>query len=422
MDENLSLAIIITFLIMCSAYFSGTETAFTKFNRIKMKNEAAGGNKRAKLVLKLSEDYDKLLSTILVGNNIVNILSTSLATVLFTNIFGQSGVTVATAVMTVTVLIFGEITPKSVAGDASMSISKAAAPLLRIIMIVLTPVNFLFGLWKKLISKFLNLKNVDKITDEEIVSMVEEATQDGNFDEKSGGLIINAIEFDEVFVRDICTPRPNIVAIRDTYTVEEITEVFQECGYSRLPVYHKTIDDVSGFINQKDFFKHVINSDKEIKDIIHPILLVAPTMSISKLMSEFQRKHIHIAVIIDEFGGIQGLITLEDILEELVGEIWDEHDKVVPDIKKINEQEYIVLGTANLDKVLEEFDINIEEEHLSVNGWVADQIGSIPKVGDTVVYENLIITVTRANKRRAIEVKIKVTNKPEEEKTDEKID
>jgi len=299
-----------------------------------------------------------------------------------------------------------------------MSISKAAAPLLRIIMIVLTPVNFLFGLWKKLISKFLNLKNVDKITDEEIVSMVEEATQDGNFDEKSGGLIINAIEFDEVFVRDICTPRPNIVAIRDTY----ITEVFQECGYSRLPVYHKTIDDVSGFINQKDFFKHVINSDKEIKDIIHPILLVAPTMSISKLMSEFQRKHIHIAVIIDEFGGIQGLITLEDILEELVGEIWDEHDKVVPDIKKINEQEYIVLGTANLDKVLEEFDINIEEEHLSVNGWVADQIGSIPKVGDTVVYENLIITVTRANKRRAIEVKIKVTNKPEEEKTDEKID
>ncbi len=421
MDENLSdnlpLMIVIALLIMGSAYFSATETAFTKFNRIKMKNEAALGDKRAKLVMKLADNYDNLLSSILIGNNIVNIFSTSLATVLFTNLFGESGVTVATAVMTVLVLIFGEITPKSVANDAAISVSKFSAPFISFISIILTPANFIFGLWKKLINKFLHLRNSDEITEEEIVSIVEEATQEGNIDEKSGGLIINAIEFDDVFVRDICTPRPNVVAIRDSYSADEIMQTFEECGFSRLPVYHKTIDDVYGFINQKDFFRYMINSKKELSEIVHPIILAAPTMSIANMMSEFQKKHTHIAGIIDEFGGFAGLVTLEDILEELVGEIWDEHDKVVPDMRKTDEGEYIVLGTANLDRVLEKFEIEGgDDEHVSINGFVADQIGSIPKTGDTVQYRNLLITVTKANKRRAIEVKIKVLSTDDEDK------
>lgn len=408
MDDNLPLIIIIALLIMGSAYFSATETAFTKFNRIKMKNEAANGDKRAKLVLKLADNYDNLLSSILIGNNIVNICSTSLATVLFTNLFGESGVTVATAVMTILVLIFGEITPKSVANDAAMSVSKFSAPLIQIVSIILLPANYIFSLWKKLVNKFFKLQNADEITEEEIVSIVEEATQEGNIDEKSGGLIINAIEFDDVFVRDICTPRPNVVAVRDNATVDEIMNIFEECGFSRLPVYHKTIDDVYGFISQKDFFRYMINDHRELKDITHTILLAAPTMNIANMMSEFQKKHTHIAGIIDEFGGFVGLVTLEDILEELVGEIWDEHDKVVPDMKQTGENEYIVLGTANLDRVLEEFEIVGDDEHVSINGFVADRIGSIPKVGDTVRYQKLLITVTKANKRRAIEVKIKV--------------
>ncbi len=412
MDDNLPLIIIIALLIMGSAYFSATETAFTKFNRIKMKNEAANGNKRAKLVMKMSDDYDSVLSSILIGNNIVNIFSTSLATVLFTNLFGSSGVTIATTVMTILVLIFGEITPKSIANDAAMSVSQFSAPLLHIISVVLKPANFIFSLWKKLVSKFFKIKNVEEITEEEIVSIVEEATQDGNIDEKSSGLILNAIEFDDVYVRDICTPRPNVVAIRDTANKEEIMQTFETCGFSRLPVYHRTIDDVEGFINQKDFYRYMVHSDKKLGDIIHPLLLAAPTMSISSLMSEFQKKRTHIAVIIDEFGGFVGLVTLEDILEELVGEIWDEHDKVVPDIKAIGHNEYMVLGTANLARVLEEFDIEDEDNpHVSINGFVAEQIGSIPRVNDTVQYQNLRITVTKANKRRAIEVKIKVLEK-----------
>ena len=411
MDDNLPLIIVIAFLILCSGYFSATETAFTKFNRIKMKNEAANGNKRAELVMKMADNFESVLSTILVGNNIVNILSTSLATLLFTNLFGQSGVTIATAVMTVLVLIFGEITPKSIANDISMSTAKFSVPFLHFLSVLLTPVNFVFSLWKKLISRLFHISGAEEITEEEIVSIVEEATQDGNIDEQSGDLIINAIEFDDVYVREICTPRPNVVAIKDTASVEDIIKTFDSCGYSRLPVYHRTIDDVSGFINQKDFYRYMVNSDKSLKDITHPLLLAAPTMSISRMLAEFQKKRTHIAFIFDEFGGFVGLVTLEDILEELVGEIWDEHDRVVPDIKKIGNDEYTVLGTANLSRVLEEFGIEEDDTtHVSINGFVAGQIGSIPKINDTVTYRNLLITVTKANKRRAIEVKIKLLN------------
>lgn len=413
MDDNLPLIIVIALLIAGSAFFSATETAFTKFNRIKMKTAAANGDKRAKLVMKLDEKYDSLLSSILVGNNIVNILSTSLATVLFTRLFGESGVPVATAVMTTLVLIFGEITPKSIANDASLDMSKFSAPVMSILTTLLTPVNFLFSLWKALVNKLLKIKNKNDITGEEIVSIVEEATQEGNIDEKSSGLIINAIEFDEVYVRDICTPRPNIVAVRDNLSTDEILKVFEECGFSRLPVYHKTIDDVTGFISQKDFYKYVVNSDKKLSDIINPIPMAAPTMSIAKMMTTFQKKRTHIAVIIDEFGSLQGLVTLEDILEELVGEIWDEHDKIVPDIKKTGENEYTVLGTANPEKVLEPFGIEAEDDYLSINGWIADKIGNIPKTGDSITYRNLLLTVTKANGRRAIEVKLKVLNNAE---------
>jgi CBS domain containing-hemolysin-like protein len=409
-SDNLPLIGVIILLIIGSAYFSATETAFTKFNRIKMKNEAANGDKRAGLVMRLADDFDNLLSTILIGNNIVNILSTSLATVLFSRLFGDAGVTVATAVMTILVLIFGEITPKSVASDASMSVSKFSAPFINALSILLTPANWIFALWKKLVGNVLKLKNADEITEEEIVSIVEEATQDGNIDEKSGGLILNAIEFDDIYVRDICTPRPYVVAVRDIATVEEIADTFEECGFSRLPVYKKTLDNILGFVNDKDFYRYMLSGEKKLEDIIHPILLAAPTMSIASLMSEFQKKRTHIAAIIDEFGGFVGLVTLEDILEELVGEIWDEHDKVVPDIRKIDDNLYTVLGTANFERVLESFgkECDESEQHISINGWLAGKLGKIPEMGDAMEYENLLIAATKVNERRAIEVTIKV--------------
>ena len=409
------LIIAIVILIMFSAFFSATETAFSTYNKIKMKNEASSGNKRAQAVLELSEDYDRLLSTILIGNNIVNIASTTLATILFTAIFGGAkGPTLSTVIMTVLVLIFGEISPKSIAKDMPESFALAVAPFLKIVFVILKPVNYLFTLWKKLLTKIIKIKNPDIITEEEVLTIVEEATHDGTFNEHESDLIRNAIEFDDLAVSEICTPRTRIVAVKETASVDEITEVFNNCGFSRLPVYKKSIDNIIGFINQKDYYRYVVEGGKTIHDVIKPMPLVPPTTNISKLMRNMQQKHSQIALIIDEYGGTFGIITLEDILEELVGEIWDEHDNEIPEIVRNTDSEYIVLGSANLNDVFEYFGKECESDFVSLNGWLSERLERIPCINDTVIYDNLVFTVLKANMRRAIEVKI-VKLPPDEE-------
>ena len=247
------LLIAIVICILLSGYFSATETAFSTYNKIKMKNDANAGNSKAKLVLELSEDYDRLLSTILIGNNVVNIASATLATLFFTEIYGgAAGPTVSTVVMTVIVLIFGEVSPKSIAKDMPESFAKASAPFLKVIYVILKPFNYLFTLWKKLLSRLIKIKNSEGITEEEILTIVEEATQEGTLNEHESDLIRNAIEFDDLEVSEICTPRTRIIAVKDNSPIDEVTEVFNEYGYSRLPVYKKSIDNILGFINQKD--------------------------------------------------------------------------------------------------------------------------------------------------------------------------
>ena len=409
------LIISIVILIIFSAFFSATETAFSTYNKIKMKNEASSGNKRAQTVLYLSEDYDRLLSTILIGNNIVNIASTTLSTILFTQLFGGAkGPTLSTVVMTVLVLIFGEISPKSIAKDMPESFAMAVAPFLKIIYIILKPLNSLFTLWKKLLTKIIKIKNPDIITEEEVLTIVEEATHDGTFNEHESDLIRTAIEFDDLEVSEICTPRTGIVAVKDTAEVDEVTSVFNECGFSRLPVYKKSIDNIIGFINQKDYYRYVVEGQQSMSDIIKPMPLIPPTTNISKLMRNLQQQHTQIALIIDEYGGTFGIITLEDILEELVGEIWDEHDNEIPEIIRSNDDEYIVLGTANLNDVFEYFNKECDSDFVSLNGWLSEKLERIPCVNDTVTYDNLVFTVLKANMRRAIEVKIVKLSEAEE--------
>ena len=403
----ISLVIAIIICIVFSGYFSATETAFSTFNKIKMKNEANAGNKRAQLVMELSEDYDRLLSTILIGNNVVNIVAATLATMLFTELIsGAAGPTVSTVVMTVIVLIFGEVSPKSIAKDIPETFAKGAAPLLRVIYISLKPLNYLFTLWKKLLNKILKINNTDSITEEEILTIVEEAQQEGTLNERETDLIKNALEFDDLEVSEICTPRTNIIAIKDTATNEEVKDVLNKCGFSRIPVYTKSLDNIMGFINQKDFYRYVIEGHKTLKEIIKPIPLVPPTTNISKLMRSMQEKHSQIVLIIDEYGGTYGIITLEDILEELVGEIWDEHDNEIPDMVKLGEGEYSVLGTANLNDIFEFFGKTCDSDFVSINGWLSEKLERIPRENDTVMYKNLVFTITKANHKRALEVKI----------------
>ena len=409
MEDSISSILILVLLIIMSAYFSATETAYSSLNKIKLKSIANKGNKKAKLALELSEKYDSVISTILIGNNIVNIATASLATVLFTKLLGSSGVTVSTIVMTILILIFGEISPKSIAKDIPESFAIVSAPLLNAFCIILKPVNNLFCLWKKVISKVFKIQKHSGITEDEILTIAEEAENEGGINPQQLEIIKSAIELNDQEVIEAFTPRVDMVAIKDSCSKEELLNLFIESGFSRIPVYHDNIDNVIGIINEKDLINIVVNNkNEEISSIIKPLNVIQPHMKLSQLLKVLQNNKSHMALIADEYGGTMGIITLEDILEELVGEIWDEHDKVVNDIEKIAEDEYIVRGNANIEKVLEEFDFEEEFEVNSVNGWVMQQFGKIPKVGESFEYKNLKIVVQKATKRCVLEIRITV--------------
>ncbi len=401
-------------LIVLSAYFSATETAFSSLNRIKIKNLANEGNKRAALTLELCDKYDKLLSTILIGNNIVNIMSTSIATALFVFYFPKNGVALSTVVMTVVVLIFGEVSPKSIAKEMPESFAMFSAPYINFICKVLTPITVLFVWLKEILAKIIGVESDRTITDDELLTMVKEAQADGGIDEDEGDLIKSAIEFYDLDVDDILIPRVDIVAIDVESTVEEINEVFSSSRFSRLPVYKDTTDNILGVINQKDFNYEVINGIKSVEEVIKPVTFVIENMKISDLLTVLQKNKSHLAVVTDEYGGTVGIVTLEDVIEELVGEIWDEHDEVVEDIVSICENTFKISGNLNLDKLSETVEVEIESENSTVGGWVMERLEKIPEVNDSFEYEKLKVTVTKTDERRVYEVVVTVENKSED--------
>lgn len=403
---NVTLIIILLCIIM-SGYFSATETAFSSLNRIRIKNMADKGNKRAALVLKLSEDYDRLLSTILIGNNIVNIACASLSTLLFVRLLGEdAGASVSTAVTTVIVLVFGEVSPKSIAKESPEKFSMFSAPILNFMVVLLTPLNFLFKQWKKVLSRFFHSSASQGITEEELITIVEEARQDGGIDEQEGDLLRNALEFNELKAADILTPRIDVVGVNVCAGAEEIASVFTETGYSRLPVYQDSIDNIVGILYHKDFYNKIYGTGKGIKDVIRPALFITRHKKISQLLQELQASNHHIAVVIDEFGGTVGIVTLEDILEELVGEIWDEHDEIIRSVEKLSDDEFLVLGNANVDKLLELLGYDEETEAVTVNGWIMNELQKLPEKGDSFRFHEWQITVMEMEERRVKSARI----------------
>ena len=401
--------------IAMSAYFSATETAFSSLNKTRLKVLADNGNKRAALALKLSENYDKLISTILIGNNIVNIMVASIGTLLFVGLYGDIGATISTVVVTIVVLIFGEITPKSIAKDTPERFALFSAPFIRLWILILTPLNFLFSQWKKLLSRIFKSSENHGITDEELMTIVEEATQEGDIDDQEGDLIQNAIGFMEMEAAEIFTPRVNVIGIPLDATKSEIAKTFSDTGFSRLPVYDDDIDHIVGIVYQKDFHNHIYHTNKPLSSIIRPALFVTENTKVGPLLKKMQAKKSHIAIIIDEFGGTDGIITMEDILEELVGEIWDEHDAVVQEIQKVSENEYLVTGTASIDKVYEELDIDKEFDVFTVSGWIMGILERVPKEGDHFVSDGLDVTVLKMADRRVDKVRIVRLPKDENE-------
>ncbi len=420
--------ILLSIVIFCSvmyAYFSATETAFSTFNRIRMKGYAEKGNKRAQLVLKLADDYDTLLSTVLIGNTIVNILATSIATVMFAKIIKDEGIstTVSTVVMTLVILILGEIVPKTLAKQFPEKFSMFSAPIIRALLYLLWPISIVFKGMQKLLFKIFKNEEEQGMTEEELISIIEEAEEDGGIDEQESTLIKSAIEFNDLEVSEIFTPRIDITAVSTDVTKEEMAKVFSASGFSRIPIYEGDLDNIIGIVYYKDFFTLSLNSDTPITEIVKPVIYITKTQKINDVLKDLQEKQLHLAVVSDEYGSTAGIVTLEDILEEIVGEIWDEHDEIVLDIDKVSDNEYIVSGKANLEKLFDELDIEIPEDDeesdaLTVNGWAMDILGKIADEGDSFEALGLSVKVLKMEGRRINELRIIDNRASEDDESD----
>ncbi len=405
----MTLWVTLVILVAFSAFFSASETAFSSLNQIRLKSRADDGDRTAARVLAMSEQYDKLLSTILIGNNIVNIAAASIGTIIFTKMLGaERGATVSTMVLTIVVLIFGEVTPKSLAKEMPETIATAVAPVLSLLMLVLTPLTWLFSQWKRLLNHFVHSSESDTITEGELMTMVSEAENDGELTDRESELIRSAIEFDDVEVEEILTPRVDVVAVEDDISLEELAQTFAESGYSRLPVYHGTIDNIIGVVHEKDFYIARLKKATKIDDLVAPTLYTTGSTQISQLLRTLREQHHHMAVVVDEYGGTEGIITLEDILEELVGEIWDEHDEVTEDFRKQSDGSWLVSGSASVDDLFETLDLPEDEDIDSntVNGLVQEKTCHLPKVGDHFSLGEYDGVVTRTARRRVTEVRL----------------
>ena len=408
--------IIMAVCLMLSAYFSATETAFSSANTTRLRTLAEKGSGNAALALKLLEQYDRLLSTILIGNNIVNIATASIGTVLFVKHYGDAGATISTVVVTVVVLIFGEISPKSIAKDCAEKCAMLSAPILQVLIWVLMPLNLLFSLWKKLLAKVFRLNGDSKMSQEELLMLVNEVQQDGSIDRDEGELLKNAIGFSEQEAQDILIHRVDLAALPVTASKEEVAALFTQTKYSRLLIYQDSIDHILGTVHQKDFYVGCGVTEQPLSAIISPPVFALENEPIRLLLKKLQQAKTHVAVVVDEYGGTCGIVTMEDILEELVGEIWDEHDEEEVFLRKTAPDTYTVDAGMDFDDFAEFFRLKTDSEMVSVSGWVMEQFGRVPAAGDSFTFGNLAVQVTKVENHRIEE--ILVTQKKPEEPSD----
>lgn len=413
--------LILLLLVIMSAFFSASETAFSCCNRIRLKGYANDGNKRAGKALTIAEKFDKTLATILIGNNIVNIAAASLGTIVFTRLLndGALGAVVSTIVMTIIVLIFGELLPKTVAKKNAEKIAMAFSGALSVLIVILVPISAVFMGINKLFDKLLPSNSEEpSVTEEELMAMIDEIEDEGVLEEAESDLVKSALEFDEITVSDILIPRVDVVAVEIGDSIEQIRDLFISEGYSRLPVYDKSIDNIVGVINEKDFFKLYVKNGKTIKSIIRQTVYVHSLQKISEAFTVMQKSKNHLAVVTDEYGGTEGIITLEDILEELVGEIWDESDEIQFPLIKVRDNVYDVSGELSTHDMLEMLELPtdmIESTYSTVGGWVMELLDRIPNQGDKVADGIFSVTVLKTFEQRIIKIRLEISNEENEE-------
>ncbi len=411
MDGYLILVLVV--LVLLSAFFSASETAISTVNRIRMRNYADEGNKKAQKVIHMADNYDRTLSTILVGNNIVNITFASLSTMLFTNLFGVSGVGIATLVSTIVVLIFGEILPKSMAKGFADTFALTVAYPLYWVMLVLTPVVYIFiGIKKGIMRIFKPQKKQVSVTEQELKYIIEEIEDEGVLEKQESELVRSALDFDEITAEEILTPRVDVVSVEAGASTETIKDLFIEEHYSRIPVYEDSIDNIIGVLYSKDFFTaYIKGTEFSIRDMLQSVIFIPPSKKISELFSELQKSKSHLAVVTDQYGGNMGIVTLEDILEELVGEIWDEYDEDERDFVPLDENTFEISGDLRVSDLVEELKIEgliIETGSNSAGGWALESFGHIPAEGESFMNGILKVTVKEVSENRIIRLTVQV--------------
>lgn len=417
--------ILIVVLLGMSAFFSASETAFSSVNRIRLKNMAENGSKSAERALNVLKKYDKALTTILIGNNIVNIASSSIATILAISLVGEKyGSLAATVVTTVVVLIFGEVMPKGIAKDHAEGVCIGVSAIISFLMIIFTPLSVLFILLKNGIGKLFHSKESVSVTEEELMAIIDEIEDEGVLEQQESNLVRSALEFDEITVDEVITPRVRIVAVDVNDSAEEVRNKFLKEEYSRMPVVEKTLDNIIGVINEKDFIKEYEEKGEEliVRDLIQETIYFPCMLKISEVLRTMQKKKCHMSVILDQHGGTLGIVTMEDLLEELVGEIWDESDEVKSPITTLSDGVFSVYGDVSLNSLRRFFagrdiELPIESEAHTVAGWVLELFGKIPKTGAKTESEDFCVTVVETDGLRVNKVKIELKEKPAEDRT-----
>ena len=405
-NVDISQIILVVAMMVFSALFSSTETAFSCVNKIRLKNYASQGNKKAEKALKLANKFDDVLTAVLIGNNIVNITTSSVSTVIFISIFGSKGTAISTVVVTILVLIFCEVLPKSYAKKNAEKLALLSAAPLSFLVVLFKPFVWFFN---KLSSIFGEGDDSPSVTEDELKYMIDEIEEQGVIEEQESDLVKSALEFDDITVNEILIPRVKVVGVEVTDTLDEVLNVFNSEMYSRLPVYEVSLDNIIGIITNKAFFKMLADGGSDIRTIIQDVPHIADTKLISQAMRDMQRSKVHLAVVTDQYGGTKGIVTLEDIIEELVGEIYDEDDEIITNIIRPGENCYDVAGDTDIDELLEFLGLDedmIQTSCTSVGGWVTDIMEHIPRAGETAESGIFRITVIAVNEQTVEKIRL----------------
>ena len=413
--------ILLVILIALSAFFSASETAYTTVNKIRLQNYVDAGSKKAKTALFIAENYDRTLTTILIGNNIVNIGASSIATLLFVKLFGPAGAASSTAVMTILILIFGEVLPKSFAKESSEKFALAFSRPLRILMTVFWPVVFLFIQLKKVAKHISPIKEEETptVTEQELKFIVESIEDEGVLEKQESELVQHALEFDEKTVQEVLTPRVDMTTLDIEDDLQTNIGLVLTERFSRIPVCRGTSDRIIGILHTKDLLEALVRGDAiDLASMVQPAFFVYKTKKLSSLLADFKRNKTHVAIVTDDYGGTVGMVTMEDLLEELVGDIWDEDEEIIRDFVRIDSQHFLISGDLTIRELFDHLDLpfsNLESNHTSCGGWALEALGHIPQAGEAFQFKNMTLTIQEMDDQRVKKLSVYLAPQPEEE-------